>query len=103
RKRCLSLEHKKHGRLTSVEFSFFTLVLLLGIVARDRGRAHASLRRSQRLQSIAHINLNQLFELLALRRDTFAFDQRMSELAFGGAIAQRQTDRDADPKVVELI
>ena len=54
---------------------------------------HANeLRASHRLQCITNINLNCLLELLALRSDALAFNQRAAQVRFSSAIAQRQTD-----------
>ena len=51
-----------------------------------RGGAQFCLRRADALQSIADFRLNVLFELFALRRQAFAFDQRTSELRLRRAI-----------------
>src|SRR5581483_4510697 len=59
RQRRLSLEHEKHSRLSRVEFSFLAFVLLLSRRACYRRRAQTRLRSRQRLQSVAHFNLNQ--------------------------------------------
>ena len=55
------------------------------------------------MESVAHFNLDQLFELLALRSDALSFDQRVAELPFGGAVVKRQADGDAYAKIIEPV
>ena len=75
---------------------FFLFYRPAALRPEDRGfasrGAQACLSRAQRLQSVSHLDLDQLFKLLALGGNLFSSHQRVTQLPFGGAIVKRQTD-----------
>ena len=89
--------------MARVELAFLAFILLLGGLASYCGRTHARFSGAERLQRIAYFYLDQLFQLFALSGDSISFNQRVSKLAFGGPVVQRQANRNTDPKVVVLI
>lgn len=92
----LALKHEKNRRRTRLELPFLTLEKLLRRRPRRRRGLESRLRRTQRLQSVADIGFDRLFDLRRLRFDLTSLDERPSEICARDAVSERQRDRQAD-------
>ena len=90
----MAFEDLINVRLSGIELTLFTIVLLDRILTRDRCGAKLRLGRPHCLDRIANVNLNVLFELGPLRLYFLALDQRFTILCACGLVAEkRQIDR----------
>src|SRR5205085_10210138 len=89
--------------LARVELALLGGVLLLGGRARRGGRAQARLGGAHLLDGVAHVDLYQLLQLLALRAYALLVDERAAQLRLGGRVAEGQVERDPDAEVLEAV
>src|ERR1044072_8390186 len=86
----LALKHEKDRRLASVELGLLGAVLVLRGGARRARRAQTRLSRPRLLQGVAHVNLYELLQLLALRADALLVHERAPVLRLRRRVAERQ-------------
>ena len=90
RKCRLTFEHLVDVGLTGVKFPLLGFVLLGGVLARYGRRSQTGFGRAKRLQGIADVDLDGLFDLFPLYLQPLAFYQRSPSLGLRRLVTENR-------------